>query len=503
MAQGGADRGSSAASSVVAVGAGAAAIGLGATAAAVGDGAPVVAAVVALLLAWALVRSRPDRTTVVGIALAVLLLVPARYRIEALGSAGTPASLLGLLALAVWGFGFLTGHPRLTRGTNAVRGACLVLLWAVLTSYVLAGLRSPDDLLSRAADRGLMTVLSTVSFTLLVGELVRGRAAIRRVVAWIAASGSVVAFLGVLQFAIGVDVAGLIRPPGFTYSAVVYDDSRAGFSRIVSTVSHPIELAVVLVMLLPLLLWLFFSSTGRSRWGWAGCLAVTAAAVPMTVSRTGVAGLVVLALVLVPSWTWRRRIRAGAVALVGLVAFSAVVPGLLGTLRSMILDPGGDPSLVSRQVGRAEALASIGEHPLFGLGFGTYLPERYGYLDNQLLGTLVETGVVGLAAFAVLFGTIAALGLRVVRRATGRHREDDRALAVALLAALAVSVATWATYDALGFPTVRALTFVVMGLLVAAWRTLETDTDEHTDTRGGAAGPVAPSREHETTTGER
>lgn len=460
-------------SDLAAVALGLGAIALGVAATLLGAGTMYLAALVLLLVGVAVApRWRPDRTTLVGIGIGLLLLVPARYRIEALGSAGTPASLLGLLALAVWVAGLLTGRPKLAGGTALVRGAVFVLLGSVLVSYVAAGLRTPDELLARAADRGLMTVVGTLSLLLVVGELVRGMAAVRRIVAVVVAAGGVMAFLGVLQFSMGIDVASLIRPPGFAYSAVVYDDSRAGFARIVSTVSHPIELAVVLVMMLPLALWLFFTSTGRTRVGWAVCLAVTAAAVPMTVSRTGVAGLVVAVLVLVPSWSWRRRLQVGAAGLVGLVAFSVVVPGLIGTLRAMIFDPGGDPSLISRQVGREQALAAIWDHPFFGLGFGTYLPERFGYLDNQVLGTLVETGVVGTAAFAALFGVVSVLGMRVVRSSRAPDGEPARSLAVALMASAAVSLSTWATYDALGFPTVRGLTFVVLGLVVALWRSV-------------------------------
>lgn len=478
-------------------------VALGAAATVRGGGTTFFAAVALVLLGWAASRWRPDRTFLIALGVAMLLLVPARYRVEPLGSAGTPASLLGLFALVVWGLGLVSGRPRLTRGTGRIRTLALLLVASVLVSYVCAGYRSPDEVLARAADRGVMTIAATLSLMLLVGESVRGRTAIRRVVAVIAASGGVVALLGVLQFALGIDVAGLIEPPGFTYAAVVYDDSRAGFARIVSTVSHPIELAVVLVMMLPLVLWLFFSSTGRARIGWAVCFAVTAAAVPMTVSRTGVAGLAVALLVLVPSWTWRRRLRVGAVGLVGLVAFSVVVPGLLGTLRAMLFDPGADPSLVSREVGRERALAAIGDHPLFGLGFGTYLPERFGYLDNQLLGTLVETGVLGLLAFAALLGGVALFGVQVVRRSVGCESQTDRALAVALLAALAVSVSTWATYDALSFPTVRGLTFVLLGLVVALWRTTADEPVPGRPPAAAAEDPGSTLHPHDVLTGER
>ena len=35
------------------------------------------------------------------------------------------------------------------------------------------------------------------------------------------------------------------------------------------------------------------------------------------------------------------------------------------------------------------------ERPLFGRGFGTFLPELYRYIDNTYLLGLVEFGIVG------------------------------------------------------------------------------------------------------------
>jgi hypothetical protein len=211
---------------------------------------------------------------------------------------------------------------------------------------------------------------------------------------------------------------------------------------------------------------------------------VTTFAIPMTVSRTGLVGAAVALIVLVPTWSWRRRLRVALVALGGLLAFRALVPGLLGTLRSFLLDPGGDPSLLSREIGRERAVALLGQRPWFGRGFGTLLPERYGFLDNQVLLGLIEVGVVGQAAYACLFLVAAGLVLRTRGRAEGPRREDDRSLAVSLAAALAVSLSTWLTYDALSFPTSRALTFVLIGLVAALCRVVVAK---------GAAPGVEPS----------
>ena len=279
--------------------------------------------------------------------------------------------------------------------------------------------------------------------------------------------GVVVAAVGMVQFFTGVDIGAKIRVPGFTYVSSDYSAARSGFNRIVSTTSHPIELSVTLVLLLPLALHLAATSPPERRRRWWASAAVIGAAAPMTVSRTAVVALFVCGLVLFPAWPPRLRLRMGISLVIGLVLLRIAVPGLLGTLRSFLLNPGQDPSLQSRQIGANYVSPFISARPWFGRGFETFLPTRYEFLDNQMLLSLVETGIVGLVALLAVLG-VAAMLTRLVR--AGSDRFDDRDLAQAFLACLLVGYATWFTYDALGFPTGRTLLFLVVGLTGAQWR---------------------------------
>ncbi len=78
------------------------------------------------------------------------------------------------------------------------------------------------------------------------------------------------------------------------------------------------------------------------------------------------------------------------------------IPGLLGTIRYLFLHMFEDDSYEGRRQDYSVVGRFIKERPLFGRGFGTFLPERYVYLDNQYLGLLIELGIVGMLAFFVI-----------------------------------------------------------------------------------------------------
>ncbi|MEO6879786.1 MAG: O-antigen ligase family protein [Mycobacteriaceae bacterium] len=437
--------------------------------------APAVATVVLSGVVSVLALRRFAALDLLVVAVLLVLLLPARYRFAPLGAAGTPAALLGLLSFGVWSLGAALRRPWMAVRRHPLRWALLAVLVSVLLSYVATGYRPHDQLESKAADRGLVTMVSLLGLALLAADVVHTRAAVARVVRALAGGGAAVAGLGILTYGTGIDPTSILRLPGFTFIPSDYAADRAGFVRIVSTTAHPIELSVVLAMALPLTLWVAFTSTGRARSWWWLAVGLVAVAIPMTVSRTGVLGLLVGLLVMLPSWSWRRRIQVLVIGSAGLVAMRLAIPGLLGTLRSYLFTPAQDPSLLSRAAGRATAVKLVEQRPFLGRGFGTFLPQRYTFLDNQVLLSAVETGALGLLALAALFLTGIGLGLSTVRTAHRVDASDEAGLAVALLASLAVSVSAWLTYDALSFSTSRAVTFVVLGLLAAHWRVLREE----------------------------
>ncbi|HEY0636341.1 MAG TPA: O-antigen ligase family protein [Pseudonocardiaceae bacterium] len=431
-------------------------------------GPPVgVMIVVLAIVLFALSRVDVDQVTVVIGVIAVILLLPARLRIAPLGAAGTMSSLAGSAAFALWAWGRVWGQGWLATGRQPLRTSLLLFTAAVLASDVAMGFRPHDAVESRAADRGLIMLMASAGVALLVADAVPTKERLRGVIKAIVACGACLAGLGVLQFMAGVDVPGLLKLPGFELVDIGSNLDRSGFTRIVSTTSHPIELSVVLAMLLPLALHVAFTAEARERRRWWVCAGIIGFAAPLTVSRTAVLALVVGFLVIVPGFDARRRKIVLIAGAVGIVVMRVMVPGLVGTLRSLIFAYGGDPSIATRKSDYDYVAEFVAERPFFGRGWGTFLPDRYTYLDNQLLGGLIEVGVVGVVLLIGVYATGIALAAVVRRRSTDPVERD---LALCLIAPMTISLVTWMTYDAMAFPTGRTLTFLCIGCAAALWR---------------------------------
>ena len=158
-----------------------------------------------------------------------------------------------------------------------------------------------------------------------------------------------------------------------------------------------------------------------------------------------------------------------------LAAFHTVVPGLLGTLRSLFANYKNDPSVQGRTSDYTVVFHYLGQRPWFGRGPGTFIPSRYIVLDNQILGQLVSLGVIGLAALILLFVTALAAARWMAK--SPKLPEEDRHLAAALAATVAAGFVTSFTFDSLAFPIFAGTLFLAFGAIGALWRLKRTTSD--------------------------
>jgi O-antigen ligase len=242
--------------------------------------------------------------------------------------------------------------------------------------------------------------------------------------------------------------------------------------RVFASAQHPIALSAALVMLSTLA---FYLARRHRQRRWILCLFLFAAACASTVSRTGIVMFVVAALVFL--WLRPRETRRLWPAVLPLlVAIHFVLPGTLGAIKQSFFPAGGlvAEQRVSPGSSGSGRLADLGPaieewkvQPLVGQGFGTRViyptrgfDTRSNILDDQWLGTLLETGALGALGWVWFF-------VRAVRRFGAEAKRDgsDRGW---LLASLAAGVAAYGvgmlTYDAFSFIQVTFLLFIFVGL---------------------------------------
>jgi O-antigen ligase len=314
----------------------------------------------------------------------------------------------------------------------------------------------------------LIVLLAYAGVALLASDVL-DRRGLERLVTVLVVLGAIVAVVGILQFTTGINIIGYYSVlPGLTenteFTAVA---QRSAFRRVNGTTSHPIEFSITLCMVLPLAIHRAFCdgvAHRRRQWLAPGLIA---AAIPMTLSRSGTLALAVVALVLAAGWRPAQLRRALLVAPLFVIALRLLVPGLLGTVLSLFSNVENDPSIQGRTEDYAAVRGYISSAPWLGRGFGTFVPSQYQLLDNQYLGQLIETGVVGLTALLLLF----VVGVSLARGARLRaHDVRTRDLGQALAASLCVPAVSFATFDGFAFPIVSGLTFLLLGCAGALWR---------------------------------
>lgn len=421
----------------------------------------------ALGFALAVVAGGAEASSMLKLYTAVLLLLPPDRGVG--GSGITAATLLAIACAWLWVHGMVVPSLGLSTTLHPFHWALVALSMAVGASLVVAATRPWDALESSSMTLGTVNLLSSLAAGLLVADGLRTRSQLEAMVRGLVVLGSIVAFVGVVQFVFEFDLSAYVRFAGLASvdgasSGIL---AREGFSRVIGTTLHPIEFSVVLTMILPLALHLTFRAEPGRRGRWWVAVALIAAATPMSVSRSGALGLFFVGLVLFPSWTGARRAQALVASGVFLVGMKFLVPGLLGTIKALFLSAGVDPSVTGRTIDYSYASGFIAERPWFGRGFATFSPTRYDYLDNQYLVTLIEMGVVGLLAVVALFVTAIAMARITRSRSTDEATKD---LAQSLVASLVVVLVSFATFDFLGFPTARGLAFVLLGVVAAFWR---------------------------------
>ncbi|MGA4995165.1 O-antigen ligase family protein [Nonomuraea bangladeshensis] len=404
-----------------------------------------------------------DGATLGVVFVVILMIVPARLVFRGLSFAITPAEAVGLFALVWWFCAQLTTTLGAAKGRTLVRSAVFVYASSLIATYAYAAAGNlPRDELD-LADHMLVSAFAMIGIVLLVVDGVRGRARLDLVLKTVAAMGAVLGVIGAAQFLLRFDPTPYMVLPGLRFTQEeLFVVERNGLSRVAATTGHPIEFAVVCAMILPIALHFAFQALERRQphLRWWLCAGLIAAGMVFSVSRSAFVGVAGAAAVLLAGWPRRRRLLALGAMVVFLGAVKVVVPGVLGAILDLFTGLSTDSSLRWRTMDYAAAATEISRHPWLGRGLGTWYAPKYLVFDNQYILTTVETGIIGVLAFAGLFLAGIWSALRARRLLTD---PADRDLGLTLAACLVVPLIGAATFDLRSYAVITGLSFLLVG----------------------------------------
>jgi O-antigen ligase len=411
---------------------------------------------------------RADSTTFLTIYLVLLYAIPSNRSIHALGSAGSVAVVWGLAGVMLWSLYRVqrstSPTPRISR---PVRTALFLFLFAALASYAAAMTRALPGPEVSTADTGLIRLAGWAGILLIAADdipnLHRFMVLIRRSVY----AGTVLACLGLLQFVTKLSLVDAIPIPGLTVGdSYATLETRGGILRPAGTSNHPLEYGLILAMIFPIALTVALQEKNRSWLVRLAPPAVIVLALLLSGSRSAIIGLVAGSIVLIP--TWSRAVRWGfALATIVMVGVAyAVSPRAITTLRYLFISVGEDPSAASRSNSLGIVIEFFRRNPVFGRGFGTFLPQ-YRILDNQYFLLLIEVGLLG-AVLLVAMITTAAFCAGIAARSA-----DDpltQHVGFALVGTVVAGGTLLALFDGFSFPQAAGTLFFFVGVCGAYWR---------------------------------
>jgi len=408
-----------------------------------------------------------------------------------------PYRIVVLLITVGWLASLLVDSRTRARKTG-LEAPTLLLLSAVVGSVGLnAGRISAAGNLAEAT-KALMFFLSYFVVIYVIVSVVRDSAQVEEILKVLVAGGALVALAALYESRAGYNIFDhipLLRLTGVTEITV-----RGARARAFGSAEHPIAMGAAFVLLLPFAI----HFARRSRRWWIAVVLLMLGTMA-TQSRTAIVMLLAIGIVylrLRPAQTFRKW--PALFPLLAVIHFA--LPATLGPIKDSFFPKGGliaNQSTSKGTVGQGR-VADIGPGlrqwaatPLLGQGFAghsvdkAHVTDTLAILDDQWLGTLLDTGALGFAGLAWLF-------TRYVRRCAREGKRDDSEEGW-LLVAFAASASAFAfgmlTFDAFGFIQVTLLTFILMSLGCVLLRNRsEADTPRATVPRPQrGVGATAPS----------
>jgi hypothetical protein len=432
---------------------------------------PVLAVLIALAVGYKRLLAWPSLT--VGLVIVILFIPIRRYTIPGNLPFQLEPYRLMVVFIALAAFSSLLIDPRIRIRATGFEAPLVLIVFGLLGSDVVNSARIAELGVHSDVIKRLTFFASFILVVFLVAWLIRKQEDIDLVVRALVAGGGCLGGLALFEAMSGYNVFNhlsgfvpMLRQADIPWSLL----HPTGHLRVYASAEHPIALGAVFVMILPFGFYLV-QKTGQARWWIYTALLLLGAFA--TVSRTAVIMLIVTLVVFL-----RHRPAAMKKLWPGLLPLLVVVhvalPGTLGSLKEGFFPSGGiiaqqEQGKGTRGSGRiADLSPSLKEwrrHPLLGQGFGTRIVDKErqnaDILDDQWLGTLLETGALGFIGWLWLF---LSFGRRLGRAAKSAADPTQGLLLSCLVASVTSFAIGMAFFDAFSFIQVTFLMFILLGL---------------------------------------
>ncbi|MBU9766761.1 O-antigen ligase domain-containing protein [Mycobacterium sp. TNTM28] len=348
--------------------------------------------------------------------------------------------------------------------------ATLAYLTASLVSYGAAMSRGTVPRGIVFADRYIFGDLTLSAMVIAIVVMITTGDQVLLLLKGLVLGGALSAAFAIVKLVAGIDPAPMFILPGLKASdfVLVTNLARGGVERPQGSAGHPLELAGVLTVIIPLGLAVVVCARakGQRTWPWILCTALMAGGALTTVSRSAIVGLT--AALVVMAWRWPVQrfaallLAAAAAIGVGALAQLQVFSALVQSFTTVTTDS----SIASRGVGAAYVASHYRDHFWIGQGTGMYPAYRQPVLDNQYLSRLMETGAFGLVSFVLLVGVALLLALRASAAADPLVAELASAVSGSLAALAVIAV----ILDVSGFIQIWTVTWILIALSTVVWR---------------------------------
>jgi hypothetical protein len=368
---------------------------------------------------------------------------------------------LWLLTLAV-----ISGAPRPRLKLTRVHVAVFAFFGLCCLSIALNGhaLASMDEV--SLVVKKLALLASYIVFFIVVASVIRPRE-VPRYAALMVGLGVIVAIATIVEYRLHYNIFYTLWGKVLTITIPSEFDAPDSIGRltIYGSTSHPLELAALLAMVLPFaVVGLIDAASRRQRVLYTLAIGLLLAGGVATSRKTSLVAPAA-AVLLLAAYRPRAVLRSLLTLAVVLgVLVHVTSPGALGSVVSQ-LEPGHFNSALTTtdRTERYDAVRpDIVSNLLLGRGYESYDPHVYRILDNEYLGLLITTGLLGILAYLGIFGAMMSAAHRMIRGPDPVRSS----LALAAFASVGVIAVASVLFDILSFPHVPYLLFFVGAMIV-------------------------------------